>query len=598
MLSRSHQLVLILLLPACVWVFVSEARADALVVTKAMTASTVAEVFIRKDSIRVELEIGARDLDGFRNVLPDGLYERLGHSPEPLGERARRFFAHDWVIRLDGSEPLTAQIGKVIPRNRVRRDEITGEPLATGAGRDEPVVFVELEYPLATRPKTLSIKPPMQDDSSFVSANIGFVLYHLEIPVNDFRYLGAEEIVDLDWDDPWYSRFRNRNLWRQFDAPIAAFIYVEHFEVRREIIVRPKDLQYWIDLGLDGDAVIPIEAQDDLKQRAAEFLAARNPVVIDGEHPEPTLDRIHFIRRSLKKTGVIDPPEDLDLSSATLGVIFVYPRVGLPQEVTMTWDMFSPRIATIPAAATDEAGGLPYTLTPGDPVLRWRNYLTNPSSPAMTVITRPPPPQISIPLASVFLGGLCIWLMASVARRMKFSRPLLRRRFVVTIIAAAGAVFCLPYARVALPISFAGRPAIAPDEAKAVLSGLLNNIYRAFDRREEDVIYDRLAISISGDLLSDVYLQTRRGIELEGQGGARVKVDTVEVLESTSVDTTETGGFVHHCRWNVSGSVGHWGHVHRRTNQYEAILTVEPRDGAWKIAGIDLREQKRMTGPI
>ncbi|MCZ6816099.1 MAG: hypothetical protein O7F76_05295, partial [Planctomycetota bacterium] len=122
--------------------------------------------------------------------------------------------------------------------------------------------------------------------------------------------------------------------------------------------------------------------------------------------------------------------------------------------------------------------------------------------------------------------------------------------------------------------------------------------YRAFDRREENIIYDRLAISISGDLLSDVYLQTRRSIELEGQGGARVKVDAVEVLDSIPVDTTDTGGFVHHCRWNVSGSVGHWGHVHRRTNQYEAILTVEPGDGAWKIAGIDLREQKRMTGPI
>ena len=91
MLSRPHQLVLTLLIPACPWVFASDARADALVVTKAMTASTIAEVFIRRDSIRVELEIGAPDLNGFRNVLPDALYERLGHSPVPLGERASRF---------------------------------------------------------------------------------------------------------------------------------------------------------------------------------------------------------------------------------------------------------------------------------------------------------------------------------------------------------------------------------------------------------------------------------------------------------------------------------------------------------------------------
>ncbi len=39
----------------------------------------------------------------------------------------------------------------------------------------------------------------------------------------------------------------------------------------------------------------------------------------------------------------------------------------------------------------------------------------------------------------------------------------------------------------------------------------------------------------------------------------------------------------------VAGSVGHWGHVHQRINQYVARFTVEPLDDVWKIrVGRDL----------
>ena len=90
------------------------------------------------------------------------------------------------------------------------------------------------------------------------AVSIGFVLYHCGVPVNDFRYLAAESTVDLDWSDPWYSRFRHPNLRRQFDAPLSAYLYIEPYEVRKEIIVRPRDLQQWLDLGLRHDGIIPV----------------------------------------------------------------------------------------------------------------------------------------------------------------------------------------------------------------------------------------------------------------------------------------------------------------------------------------------------
>jgi len=104
----------------------SIARADAIVVTKAMTASTIAEIFIDQGMIRVELEIGVGDLNGFRSIMPDELYERLGHDPVRLAERIPRFFAEDWVIRVDGGDPLVGRIMRLEPGHRIKRDEGTG----------------------------------------------------------------------------------------------------------------------------------------------------------------------------------------------------------------------------------------------------------------------------------------------------------------------------------------------------------------------------------------------------------------------------------------------------------------------------------------
>ena len=182
-------------------------------------------------------------------------------------------------------------------------------------------------------------------------ANVGFALYHAGLPVNDFRYLSREEIVDLDWDDPWFSRFRNRNLWRRFDSPVNVFLYVDYFEIRKEIVLRPRDLERMgVDLGLAAKDVIGVSEQEALKRKVAAFLGEHGPVTVDGAPAEFALERIHFIRRSLRMTGVIDPPEELPVISATLGVIFTHPRTGeLPRNVTMRWDLFSERVAKVPA---------------------------------------------------------------------------------------------------------------------------------------------------------------------------------------------------------------------------------------------------------
>ena len=559
-------------------------RPDALVITKAMTATTIAEIFVEDDRIRLELEIGVADLAAFPSLLPDALYERLGHEPEPLEQRLPRFFREEFVIRLDGGAPLPGIIEEMKARPRIQRDEVTGEPLpVVDEETAEAVVFARAVYPLKRRPRTLSVGLPRAGRGA--SASIGFVLYHRSLPVNDFRYLGREETARLDWDDPWFSKFDNRNLWRQYDVPVSAFLYVEPYEVRKEVVLRPLDLQPWVDLGLDGESVITVEEQPEIKRRVVEFLAQRNPVTIDGQPAEGRLDRVHFIYRNLRTSGVINPPRDLDAVSATLGVIFYYPVDGLPQQVDMEWELFNEKLAYIPSSATDEAGPLPYRLTPDDRVLRWENFLKNPTLPGLVDVDEPPVlGRLWLALAALVCGLGLAWVVARHgAAALRGTRPPWRTvALAVALLALGGGA-----------LTQAVRPAWATDEkADEVVLALLENIYRSFDYRDESVIYDSLERSVTGELLTDTYLETRRSLELENQGGARAKVKEVALVESEHAPGAEVG-FESLLTWDVTGSVGHWGHVHQRQNQYQARVTVDAVDGRWKITALDLIQEER-----
>ncbi len=138
-------------------------------------------------------------------------------------------------------------------------------------------------------------------------------------------------------------------------------------------------------------------------------------------------------------------------------------------------------------------------------------------------------------------------------------------------------------------------PKMTEKDAVIVLDNLLKNIYRSFDFREEEAVYDRLATSVSGDLLSEIYLQNRKSLVVTQAGGARARVKEVEILDVEVNHLKDRPlGLLFHAKWTAMGTVGHWGHIHMRKNQYEANITVEPVDGAWKITDLELLEEKRI----
>ncbi|TNF88772.1 MAG: hypothetical protein EP301_04260, partial [Gammaproteobacteria bacterium] len=283
-----------------------DVEADAIITTQAMRANNIAEYFVEEAQVRVELEIAVADLAGFANLLPDAVHERLTAVSLPLEERLPRFFSEDLALVASSSgeeRVLAGFVQNIGPRERIRRDPVTGEPIVAEGEEPEAVVFAELVYPLNARPESLSL-------INRTGASIGFVAYHEGVAVNDFRFLSPAQTLILDWDDPWYSAFSQRSLRRTYFAPMSVFIYVEPYEVRKEIIVRPKDLQRWVDMGLEGQETIPVEAQAELKRRVGDFLRSRHATTIDGEPVVGELARINFLERTLKTSNVIEPPRE------------------------------------------------------------------------------------------------------------------------------------------------------------------------------------------------------------------------------------------------------------------------------------------------
>jgi hypothetical protein len=145
-------------------------------------------------------------------------------------------------------------------------------------------------------------------------------------------------------------------------------------------------------------------------------------------------------------------------------------------------------------------------------------------------------------------------------------------------------------------------PEIAPVLAKnpdqktrsQIAATLLKNIYRAFDYRDEKAIYDALARSVQGDLLADTYLKIHAGLLMQEQGGAVSRVENVELLDTSIVDA-QPASYNAQVKWRVTGTVEHWGHIHTRVNAYEALLRIGRGEGAWKITGMEVGKQERVS---
>ena len=83
-------------------------------------------------------------------------------------------------------------------------------------------------------------------------------------------------------------------------------------------------------------------------------------------------------------------------------------------------------------------------------------------------------------------------------------------------------------------------------------------------------------------------------LELDEEAACRIRAVRVLELETERDPAPVDPAFDVVARWEVIGTVHHWGHGHWRTNRYHARYRVRwaPKDG-WRIGAVEILGQER-----
>lgn len=326
------------------------AQADGINLTGAETSPNIAEIYVLDDHVKVKLEVYVGDLSNYEELIPDDWVEDPEIKRPPLEKRVKHFANNTLKFITDDDEPLAAQLVLVEPRMRVdRRSPFAGminpytRQRVPEAPADKRVLYAEIIYPFKDKPESITMVPPL-DDEGRAEVTLGFIAYHKSVPIIDFRYLGAPAKLNLDWSDPWYSKFDNPNLKRHHKSALMSFLYVEPHEVRHEVLIRVKGLEEWMNLELRGKEYIEIDELDAIKQRIGSFLLSKNTVKVDGEALKPILDRSNYVSVGINGIQILEQPQRLGISTAIVGVIIAYLTKGMPQQVTVDWELFTDQV--------------------------------------------------------------------------------------------------------------------------------------------------------------------------------------------------------------------------------------------------------------
>ena len=369
--------------------------------------------------------------------------------------------------------------------------------------------------------------------------------------------------------------------------------------------LEPQQMRCDIELTDDGEFVFSdAEQKSQIQSLFTNLITERCPVAIDGITVKPLVRGFKFVP-ALNPMGedsnVILPPDlRLDLE---------FPTKGAPKRVSLVWGIF-PETATGPALPTlDGSKGIFAELdayrnnslvlfSEKEPEIVWHASARPVEEEVTAVEIVANPAALAVPIVSVVIVVAWVAILAASVWVKRWKR--MRLALVVLAVFHFGLAFTLRH-RAIYHMELPWATADVPDQAEAVeiFTSLQRNIYRAFDYKSESDVYDVLAQSVAGELLDRIYNEVYQSLIMRDEGGAMARVESVDVLDAA----LESGGvaqddksvaFRIKSRWRVNGAVHHWGHVHRRTNEYNARFTIAQRDGTWKITDVETLAQERV----
>ena len=518
---------------------------------KSIGATTIAIVKVLDDVVRLELEIGEADLPVFTDLIGDG-------AKAIPTEAQQRFFTRGFTIETD--DLLEGMVKKVEQCKRTERDPVTGEPLPKPTGTSDKITFVHVEYPLKGKPTRLRLKPP--EAKAGRSPNIGLVVYHRSIPINDFDFFTLRETVSLDWVDPWKSKFTGLQFARYYNAPVWATLSVEPRAVRLEVMCRPNQPELTeMRMKVDGQTAI-VHADE-----------------------EPTLYRQGLASYSgaIKMTAV---PEE----SRFVCYTFLFPTARRASDVELSWPSLPPCLTEIPLWVNTAT--TPVKLTDKNRTHTWTSQ-TKPedvwfdSSRLSRTEFKLQQPWFVAGIGCIVISIFCLLSGSHIIKKWN------TRLVVFALCMLTGCCVLLPMALQNLSLEPAAT--LTEEEATRIVRRLLDEAYRAHEAPDEETTYDALADVVNGPLLREAYLSMKQVFDSDQVGRARIR--SVTIASVVVLSHNDDAVYRLRCVWTVDVAVIHWGHTHLRSNQYEGELTIQPKDGKWMLTGLNIVDEKQLPAP-
>ncbi len=562
-----------------------------------------ADIYVQKFATIVRLKCFADELELFQGVTPlgNGFYD-----PEEIHDatqdHARYLLDRLDVLDADG-QSLSGRLVEVIEL------EIPPEGIRAGELMNHWIGF-EFEYRYDEPPEFITVRHRLSGDEYLFPAEFKLLLRQAGSDQPYFQMLKPDlpETFRFDWSNPvlssdasekdweaWFNEQRETMLGITSYSNVYSFIYITPYQVRHELLIPLANLATVIDFERADPSFLDVPEQEAARQRIETYFRQWNPVEIDGIVVQPVFDRVDFYGLNFRDFAMRAPRQQISLASGRVGVIMSYSAKSPPDQVSLTWNMFNDAVRTVEGVvfALDAVLKTQFSRFIEDNTFRWASP-TKVELPTIEEILAESPaaPPARIPVSAIVCGVLAAvvtvcgkrWIGATVA--LIAAATLLTVAFVTW---RTGSVELPRSATVTLP------PHVADD----VFRRLHANVFRAFDYYHESDVYDALAKSVSGSLLRELYLQLRQSLEVKEQGGAVARIDRVEIVDGQPTSVDLAGGqasFGYRCRWNLIGTVEHWGHIHRRTNQYDGEFQIHLVDGSWKITKMQTLDEQQ--GPV
>lgn len=560
------------------------------------------DVYVTRSRVNMRLSIFAEDLYLFHSIDPDE-FDQI--SPDDLRSamEEHKSFLLERVKVIDASgEALSGKVTGFEPF------EIPEEGVAVGRLMEFSMVY-QLEFDLETEPEFLTFTQEIVDANFVFPSEMQLFLKQSGSESEYQTVLRPKEpyTIRFDWDSPplspeadekaweeWFNQQREATLGITSYSSVYSFLYITPREVRHEILIPLVTLATMVTIEHADENFLDIEEQDRAKEAIEEFFKDVNPLKIDGIEVQPNFDRIDFYGLDLRDFAMQADRRKVSMANGRVGIIISYPAKVPPQQVDLTWSVFGSDIVSV------ESVIFAYNETLKKKFSRFNDEIDNtyswssdnrPEMPELSAIgTQAQRMRFSIPGAVLFLLAIPVALIAFFKLRTA-EASLLAASLVIVVAVTTWAVTDyetkVPFTK--------GPAALSEAEQDSVFERLHANTYRAFDYSDEEEIYDALQASIDGDLLREMYLNVRRGLEMQSQGGAIADIESVSLIDGTAIEDKQLRpGFDYECRWQVRGTVEHWGHIHERTNEYVGRFTVEPRDDSWKITSMELVDEQQI----